>query len=98
VNWNDRHGGQRQVPSGGEATDFDAAVVIMADERELMNARIAALEAGVDRVYRQLIDACADLMVAFGQIDVGVVASVKDYVDEVEAVIERVSTVDVAEI
>jgi hypothetical protein len=85
VNWNDRHGGQRQVPSSGEATEFDAAVVIMADERELMNARIAALEARVDRVYRQLIDACADLMVAFGQIDVGVVASVKGYVDVVEA-------------
>ena len=39
---NDRRDAEQQVPRGGEATEFGAAVVIMSDERELMNARIAA--------------------------------------------------------
>jgi hypothetical protein len=67
----------------------------MAAERELMNARIAALQAGIDRAYRQLIDARGDLTVASGKSDADVVASTKDYVDE--AMFEHVSTVNVAE-
>jgi hypothetical protein len=45
-----------------------------------MSARIAALQDGVDR---QLIDARADLMVASADGRPDVVASAKDYVDEV---------------
>lgn len=69
----------------------------MAAERELMGARMAVLRAGVDRAYRQLIDARADLMVASAQSDADVIASAKDYVDEVRAMFEHVSTVNVAE-
>jgi hypothetical protein len=43
------------------------------------------LQAGVERAYRQLIDARADLMVASAQSDADVIASAKDYVDEVRA-------------
>jgi hypothetical protein len=39
----------------------------------------------------------ADLIVASAHSDADVVASAKDYVDEVEAMFERVSTVNVAE-
>jgi hypothetical protein len=53
-----RNDGERSASAGGgEPSEFDAAVVIMSAERELMNAWIAALQAGVDQAYRQLIDA-----------------------------------------
>jgi hypothetical protein len=94
---NDHDDTGRPAAASGEPSEFDAAVVIMAAERELMNARIAALQAGVDQAYRQLIDARADLMIASGHSDADVVAAAKDYVDEVEAMFERVSTVNVAE-
>lgn len=87
-NW---HDAGRPVPSGGEETELDAAVVIMAAERELMNARIAVLLAGVERAYRQLIDARADLMFASVHSDADVVADAEDYVDEVKAMFECIS-------
>jgi len=94
---NDRHRTARRLPSGGEATGFDAAVVIMAAEWELMNARIVVPQAAVDRAFQQLIDARADLMVASTHGDADLVAAAKDYVDEVEVMFGRVSTVNVAE-
>jgi hypothetical protein len=96
-NRNDWHDAGRKDPSGGEATEFDTAVVIMAAERELMNARIAALQAGVDRAHQQLTDAHADMAIASAYGDADVVRAAKDYVNEVTAMFERVSTVNVTE-
>ena len=49
-------------------------VVILAVEQELMNAQIAALQADVDRAYRRLIDARADLTAASAHSDAEVVS------------------------
>jgi len=83
--------------AAGESSAFDAAVVITAAGREIMNARIAALQACVDQAYRQLIDARAEMMVAAAHGDAEIVASAKDYVDEVKTMFEHLSTANVAE-
>ena len=49
ANRNDHDDAGRPAGAAGEPSEFDAAVVIMAAERELMTARIAALQAGVTR-------------------------------------------------
>ena len=87
---------ERPAAAAWESSQFDAAVVTMSAERELMNAHMAELLAGMDGAYRQLVDARADLMVASVHNDADVVAAAKNYVDEVTAMFERVSTVNVA--
>jgi hypothetical protein len=53
ANRSDWHDADQEDSSCGEATEFDAAVVIMSAERELMNARIAAATGR----YRQCLPA-----------------------------------------